>query len=188
MAEPSGKITSLLVALRSGDQKAMDSLIPIVYGELRRLARRHLRKEGPGNTLQTTALVHEAYLRLVGADVPWNDRVHFYALASTTMRRVLVDHARAKRRLKRGGDAGNVTLDEDLIPGGSGKWDILELDEAMTRLGKDAPRQVRALELHYFAGLPHADVARALDVSVSTVRNDLRVALAWLRREMTPPR
>ena len=165
----------------------MDSLIPIVYGELRRLARLHLRKESQGHMLQTTALVHEAYLRLVGADVPWNDRVHFYAVASTTMRRILVDHARSRRQLKRGGDVRNVTLDEELVPGESGKWDILELDEAMTRLEQDAPRQVRALELHYFAGLSHADVAHVLVVSVSTVRNDLRMALSWLRREMTPP-
>lgn len=173
--------------MRTGDQDALESLIPIVYDELRRLARRHLRKESKGHTLQTTALVHEAYLRLVGAEIPFNDRVHFYAVASTTMRRVLVDHARAKKQKKRGGNARNITFDEGLVAGVPGKWDIVDLDEALSKLEQKAPRQVRALEMHYFGGLSHAEVAQALEVSVSTARNDMRVALAWLRREMTPP-
>lgn len=185
--DSSGDITSLLVALRSGDRQAMESLISIVYAELRRLARLHMRSERREHTLQTTALVHEAYVRLVGADVPWQDRVHFYAVASNTMRRVLVDHAKSRRRKKRGRDFQKVTLDEGLVAGEPGKWDVVDLDEAMTKLEKQAPRQARALEMHYFGGLSHEEVARALEIPVSTVRSDMRLARSWLRREMTSP-
>lgn len=181
----SDDITTLLVALRSGRREALQELTPIVYDELRGLARRHMRKESGGHLLQTTALVHEAYVRLVGAELPWQDRVHFFSVASTTMRRVLVDHARAQRRDKRGGGAGHLPLDEELVGGSAAGWDIVDLDLALAKLEKLAPRQVRALELRYFGGLTHAEAARALEISETTVRRDIRLAQSWLRREMS---
>lgn len=177
------EVSALLVAWRSGDPQALDRLVPLVYAELHSLADRQLRRERPGHSLQTTALLHEAYLRLVGAEVKWEGRVHFFAVAAQIMRRVLVDHARARARDKRGGGAEPVTLDDGLVEGGSSP-DVLDLDEALERLSALDERKARAVELHYFGGLTYDEVAVAMEVSPATVHRDLRLAKAWLYREL----
>jgi RNA polymerase sigma factor (TIGR02999 family) len=181
--EPTGEVSRLLDAWRAGDDAALDRLMPLVYDELHLLAHRQLRAEQPGHTLQTTALLHEAYLRLVGAEVPWSGRVHFFAVAARAMRRVLVDHARGARREKRGGGVTPVTLDEGLVSPG-GRTDMLELDDALERLADLDERKARAIELHYFAGLEYEEIAAALGISAATVHRDLRMARAWLQREL----
>lgn len=155
--------------------------MPLVYAELQSIARRYLQGEPDGHTLQTTALVHEAYLRLVGASADWQDRRHFFAIAATTMRRILVDHARANRRLKRHHGDAPVSLNAIASPETSDPVDILALDEALTRLAAEDPRKAQAIELHYFAGLSYAEMAEALGVAEATVHRDLRFARAWLR-------
>jgi RNA polymerase sigma factor (TIGR02999 family) len=172
-------VSALLVAWRGGDRQAFDQLVPLVYGELHSLADRQLRRESPGHSLQTTALLHEAYLRLVGADVRWEGRVHFFAVAAQIMRRVLVDHARARARNKRGGGVAPVTLEDALVEGGSSP-DVLDLDEALGRLSALDERKARAVELHYFGGLTYDEVAVAMEISPATVHRELRLAKAWL--------
>jgi RNA polymerase sigma factor (TIGR02999 family) len=172
-------VSALLVAWRGGDRQAFDQLVPLVYGELHSLADRQLRRERPDHSLQTTALLHEAYFRLVGADVKWEGRVHFFAVAAQIMRRVLVDHARARARDKRGGGAVPVTLDDALVEGGSSP-DVLDLDEALGRLSALDERKARAVELHYFGGLTYDEVAVAMEISPATVHRELRLAKAWL--------
>lgn len=183
MAEPH-EVTRLLEAYRGGDREAFDRLVPLVYDDLRRIARAHLRRSGSGQTLNTTGLVHEAYVRLVEVErVEWNDRNHFLSVASRMMRRVLVDHARRRKAAKRGG-GGEVTLEEERLLVTAAQADtVLELDEAIGRLEEDHPRPARAVELHYFGGLPQSDVGEVLGVSQPTVARDLRFALAWLGRE-----
>ncbi len=181
-------ITQLLLAWGTGDPAAFDALIPIVYGELREQARRALRDESVGHTLQPTALVHEAFLRLVEQRrAQWESRTQFFAVAAQVMRRVLVDHARARRSAKRGGGAHHVTLSE----GGSAAEraeandvDVLALDEALGRLTTLDPLKVRLVELRYFAGLTVAETAQALGVSPSTIDREWAVARRWLRREL----
>lgn len=181
MAEPPpGAVTRLLHAWREGDQEARDELIPLVYRELHRVAERQLRREGPGATLRTTALVHEAYVRLAGADVPWADRGHFFAVAARQMRRVLVDRARARNRSKRGGGLERVTLDPGLLGEPCRMADLLALDEALEALASMDPRKARVVELHLFAGLTAEETAEALDISPATVFRELRTARAWL--------
>ena len=177
-------VTALLSAWRQGDHVARDRLLAIVYDELHRQARHVMRGDGPGHTLQTTALVHEAYLRLVHADVPWEDRAHFYAVAARTMRRILVDHARSKRREKRGGGIVEVTLEESAVIDPQRPPDLEALDEALERLGEIDERKARAVELHYFGGLSYDETARVLDVSPATVHRDLRMAKAWLYQQL----
>lgn len=155
--------------------------MPLVYAELQTIARRHLKGEAGGHTLQTTALVHEAYLRLVGTSAAWKDRRHFFAIAATTMRRILVDHARAHRRIKRHGEASDVSLESIASPEVSDPVDILALDSALTRLAAEDPRKAQVIELHYFAGLSYAEVAESLEIAEATVHRDLRFARAWLR-------
>lgn len=181
-AHESGEVSRLLDAWRGGEEAALERLMPLVYDELHALAHRQLRAEHPGHTLQTTALLHEAYLRLVGADVPWEGRVHFFAVAARAMRRVLVDHARALRRDKRGGGVAPVTLDESLQ--GAAVPDMIGLDEALERLAALDERKARAIELHYFAGLEYEEIATVLAISPATVHRDLRMARAWLQREL----
>lgn len=176
-------VTHLLASWRAGDERARDQLIPVLYDELHRLAERSLRGERPNHTLQATALVHEAYLRLVGADVPWEDRAHFLAVAARVMRRILVDYARSRGRHKRGGDFARVTLDESLATPDRAP-DILALDEALERLAAHDGRKARVVELHYFGGMRRNEVARALEISLPTVDRDLRVARAWLYSQM----
>lgn len=183
---PQSEVSQLLLAWRHGDSGALDRLLPLVYDELRALARRHMVGERPDHTLQTTALVHEAYLRLCGADVTWEGRVHFLAVAAQVMRRVLVDHARARRRAKRGGGAAPVTLDEALVVSPEPAPDLVALDEGIARLSALDERKARVVELHYFGGLTYDETAAALGVSAATVDRELRLAKAWLYRELRP--
>ena len=156
-APPEPPVTQLLHAMRRGSEAAREQVADLVYGELHRLAGRALRGERDGHTLQTTALVNEAYLRLVEADVPWEDRKHFYAVAARAMRRILVDHARAKRRSKRGGGEAPVTFEDD-VPAAQRPGDLVALDDALKRLADHDPRKAQAVELHYFGGLDRKSV------------------------------
>ncbi|HXI02500.1 MAG TPA: ECF-type sigma factor, partial [Candidatus Saccharimonadales bacterium] len=158
---------------------------PRVYDELRRIAGRYMRSERPGQTLQATALVNEAFVRLVGMDVEWKDRVHFVSVAAQAMRRILVDRARARGRAKRGGRPLKATLDEGLVVSGEPDPMVLDLDRALAKLEEQDPRKSRALELMYFGGLTQAGIAEVLGVSVPTVERDLRQARAWLYRELS---
>jgi RNA polymerase sigma factor (TIGR02999 family) len=162
-----------------------ETLFPLLYAELRRLARRYLGHERPGHTLQATALVHEVYLRLVPqADATWEDRGKFVGIAATVMRRILVEHARSRRRLKRGGDAERLPLDHDVaaVDADAERWE--DLDRALDRLAALDPRQARVVELRYFGGMTVDEAARVLGVSEKTVKRDWSIARAWLRREL----
>jgi RNA polymerase sigma-70 factor (ECF subfamily) len=188
MSAPSSQqqITRLLQAWREGDGEALDALIPLVYDELRRLARRYMRGQKPGHTLQTTALVNEAYMRLVGSDqVRWQNRTHFFAVSAQVMRRILVDFARARTNLKRGGGAANrVTFDEaiELVPGR--RTDLVALDDALRALADLNARQSQIVELRYFGGLTEEETAEVLGISERTVRREWALARAWLFREL----
>jgi RNA polymerase sigma-70 factor (ECF subfamily) len=179
-------VTQLLKRWSDGDRGALDALMPLVYDELNRIARRHLSREQPGHTLQPTALVHEAFVKLVGErEMDWQSRTHFVAVAAQTMRFILVDHFRRKRMAKRGGpDAVHVTFDEELGVAAHGDERLLDLDEALTRLTEQDQRKGRIVELRYFGGLSVEETAAALDVSVATVMRDWRMAQAWLQREL----
>lgn len=177
----SDSVTRLLLEWRSGRQEARDELWPFIYEELRRLAGRYMRDQKAGHTLQATALVHEAYVRLVGAEVAGESRGQFIALAARAMRSILVDHARARGRAKRGGDAARVTLDEGVLVGGDRLEGLLEIDRALERLAEHDPRKADVVELHTFGGLTHGEIAEVLKVSESTVRADMRFARAWLQ-------
>lgn len=182
----SQQITHLLLAWGQGDQAALETLMPLVYGELRKVAARHLRGQREGHTLQTTALVNEAYLRLIDASqVQWQNRAHFFAVAAHFMRRILVDFARSRNYQKRGGGAQAVELDEAMIVAPERGADLLALDEALTRLQALNERQAQVVELRYFGGLSEEESAEALKVSVRTVRRDWNFARVWLHRELT---
>ncbi|MGE3844473.1 MAG: sigma-70 family RNA polymerase sigma factor [Vicinamibacterales bacterium] len=178
-----GQITELLVRWQAGQGTALDDLLPLVYRELKDLARAHLKRERAGHTLQPTALVHEAFLRLIEQKrVAWRDRSHFLAIAAQCMRRVLVDHARRRAAQKRGADPVLVALDSDVrVPGAS---DVLALDDALKVLEQLDARQHRVVELRYFAGLGIEDIASTLNMSPSTVKREWATARAWLRREL----
>jgi RNA polymerase sigma-70 factor (ECF subfamily) len=184
---PDGSVTQLLAEWRGGDQAALARLIPLVYAELRRVASARLRNEAPNHTLQTTALVHEAYVRLVGLErMTLRDRTHFFAMAARLMREVLVDHARRRDARKRGGGITVLGL-EDVIAGAeSAIVDVLALDEALTELSALDERLCRVVELRYFAGLNIAETADALDVSSATVERDWTVSKAWLLQRLAP--
>lgn len=174
-------ITGLLAEWRSGNQEALDRLTPLVYAELKRLAERMFRRESAGHTLQPTALVNEAFEALVRMDVSWQDRTHFFALSARLMRRILVNHANARRAGKRGGGEAHVPLSDDLAPGVPGPDDdILALDAALEALARENMRRAQVIELHYFGGLTYPEIATALELSPSTVHEDLRGAKAWL--------
>jgi len=181
-------VTALLRAWGLGDLRASEELVPLVYEELRRQAQRALRRERPGHTLQTTALVHEAWLRLDGQhDSRWESRTQFLAVAAQMMRRVLVDHARTRRALKRGGGGTLVTLgDATNAAAASDEVDVLALDDALARLATMDPRKARLVELRYFAGLSIPEAAAALGISQATVGREWAVARMWLRRELEP--
>lgn len=186
MTEPT-TITRLLREWQEGDPEAADRLMPLVYDELRRLASAAMRNERSDHTLQPTALVHEAYLRLAGADIAWQDRAHFLAAAATAMRRVLLDHARAKGRAKRGGGAVRLTLIDSLHAGTSASQaveDFLTLHTALERLAEQNPRRVRVVELRYFGGLNLEESGAVLGLAPSTVHRELKLARAWLYRQM----
>ena len=185
MSPSSHIVTRLLQEWGGGDRGALDRLIPFVYEELRRQAARHLRRERSGHTLQTTALVHEAYLRLVDQKgARWQNRAHFYAIAAQLMRRILVDHARKRRAAKRGGSDLRVTLNQASDPAGGPEVDVLAVDEALTRLAALDPQQSRVVELRFFSGLTVEETAEVLGISPRTVKRDWNVAKAWLHREI----
>ncbi len=181
-------VTRLLVEWRGGRRDALDELIPLVHDDLRRIAGGHMRREGRAHTLQATAVVNEAYLKLVDAEVAWNDRVHFFAVAARLMRRILVDHAKAKRSEKRGGALRQVTLEEERLgppAANGGEIDVVEFDRALEAFAKVDERKARVVELHYFGGLNYDEIAEALEISAATVHRDLRLARAWLHRELS---
>ncbi|MFN7948331.1 MAG: sigma-70 family RNA polymerase sigma factor [Blastocatellia bacterium] len=180
------EVTQLLAAWSNGDQAALDELMPLVYGELRRLARRYMNRENPGHTLQTTALVNEAYLRLVDArEVQWQNRAHFFAVAAQMMRRILVDFARSRQNLKHGGDAQQVSFDQALMVSWERRAELVALDDALNALAALDPRQAQVVELRFFGGLSNEETAEVLKVSVGTVRRDWSLAQAWLYRELS---
>jgi RNA polymerase sigma factor (TIGR02999 family) len=180
-----GEITNLLRAWSGGDQAALDRLAERVYPELRRMARRYMKAERRVNTLQSTALVHEVYLRLVDVRrVEWRERAQFYAMAAQMMRRILVDAARARASKKRGGSAARVNIDDAAVVSPAPDQSILALDEALTELSRVAPRQARVVELRYFGGLTEEEIVAALDLSPRTIRRDWSFAKVWLSREL----
>jgi RNA polymerase sigma factor (TIGR02999 family) len=178
-------VTQLLQAWSGGNREAIDQLFPIVYEELRRQAARHLRAERAGHTLQATALMHEAYIKLVDQrEVRWQNRAHFFGIAAQAMRRILVDHARARHAAKRGGSAIQVPLEEAHDVAEASGVDLLDLDRALTRLAEFDPQQARIVELRYFSGMSIEETAEALGISPATVKRDWSMARAWLRREL----
>jgi len=181
-----GEVTALLVSWREGDQNALEKLIPIVYSDLRRIAARYMRSQQEGHTLQTTALVHEAYLRLIRErDRTWENRAHFFGVAAVIMRNLLVDHARAATRGKRGGAAVEIRLDDAGAALSSvDPEDLLALDEALHRLAEVDPRASRIVELRYFVGLTNEEIAEVIAASEKTVKRDWNTAKAWLRAEL----
>ncbi len=185
MPSPPENVTRLLQAWSGGDREALDRLFPTLYEELRRQAARHLRAERAGHTLQTTALVHEAYLRLVDQrEVRCQNRAHFFGIAAQAMRRILVDHARSRHAAKRGGSAIQVPLEEAHAVADASGVDLLDLDEALTRLAALDPQQARIVELRYFSGMSIEETAEVLGISPATVKRDWSMARAWLRREL----
>lgn len=183
---PPPDATRLLQAWAQGDQAAFEELIPLVYDELRRLAQRELRRERPGHSLQATALVNEAYLRLIDLNrIEWQNRAHFFAMAARMMRRILVDWARARGNQKRGGGVPTVSLDEGLLVSTDPGCDLVALDDALETLGAMDPRKGQVVEMRFFGGLTVEETAAALHVSADTVMRDWRSAKAWLLRELS---
>lgn len=177
-----GEVTRLLQQWSDGDATALDSLTPLVYNELRKIAGQVFSREFGSHTLQPTALVHEVYAKLVGVNSDWESRAHFYALAARMMRRLLVNHAHGRKAAKRGGDALKLTFDDSRAAAADREEDVLELDEALAALHECDPRKAGVLELHYFGGLTHAELAAALGISESTAVRDLRVGRVWLQK------
>jgi RNA polymerase sigma factor (TIGR02999 family) len=178
-------VTRLLKEWGGGNKAALDELMPVVYQQLRKLASICLLSERPDHTLRATALVHEAYLRLVDADVAWQDRVHFFAVSARLLRRILVDHAKANRRQKRGGGAETMALDEAVMIGPQTTGGVVELDMALQRLAANDQRKSDIVELLCFGGLTYDEAAAALKISPATVHRELKLAKAWLHRELT---
>ena len=178
-------LTDLLVDWRRGDQSALAKLTPLVYDELRRMAHRYVQRERSGHTLQTTALVHEVYLRLAGdQQIEWRDRAHFFAVSAQVMRHILIDHARRRRYAKRGGDAPHVSLTDANAMTQERAKELVSLDEALDELAKLDQRKAKVVELRYFGGLSLEETAEVIEISVMTVRRDWRAAKAWLFRRM----
>lgn len=179
-------VTQLLVAWNDGDQAARDELMSVVYQELHRLAHHYMKRESPGHTLQTSALVNEAFLRLVDQkNVQWQNRAHFFGIAAQMMRRILVDYARQRRYAKRGGGARQITLDEGLVVSDERNAEVVELSEALDRMAEFDQRKAQTVELRFFGGLSVEETAEVLAVSPGTVMRDWTLAKAWLRREMS---
>ncbi len=186
MATPTPQnVTQLLLAWGEGDESARDELIPLVYDALRRIARQRLRNEREGHTLQTTALINEAYLKLIESPVSWRSRAHFFGIAARLMREILIDYARARKRLKRGGERHRISLTEADAIAQEQAVDLLALDEALTRLAAVDPQKSQIVELRFFAGLTIEETAEALGASTATVERGWRAARAWLQTEMT---
>jgi len=190
MAAPSThEITRLLRAWSAGDQAALANLTPLIYDELHRAAHRYMVGEQPGHTLQTTALVHEVYLRLTDVkDVDWHDRAHFFAASAQLMRRILTDYARARQALKRGGDSPHIALDETCVISSQPSGDLLAVDDALTKLAAFDPRKSQVVELRFFGGLSIEETADVLKVSRVTVDRDWKLAKAWLVQQLSPGR
>ncbi|HKE04137.1 MAG TPA: sigma-70 family RNA polymerase sigma factor [Blastocatellia bacterium] len=179
------EVTQLLIAWGNGDREALDKLVPLVYDELRRIARRYMEREPAGHTLQTTALVNEAYLRLIEQKgMKWQNRAHFFAISAQLMRRILVSMARARHANKRGGDARQVSLDEALVISEERAAELVALDEAMNELAALDPRRSRVVELRYFGGLSVVETAEVLKISPETVMREWKRAKAWLYTEL----
>jgi RNA polymerase sigma factor (TIGR02999 family) len=189
MEDKSGEVTRLLHEIQQGNRAAEDQLIPIVYSQLKRIAANQIRRERPGHSLQPTALVHEAYLRLNRLDeIDWQGRSHFYRISANIMRRILVDRARAEQARKRGDGAVQVTLDSAVMIAEGATVDVLAVDAALTRLSKLDKRQAAILEMHFFAGQTFEEIALELGLSTRTVKRDWTMARAWLHDELAPLR
>jgi RNA polymerase sigma factor (TIGR02999 family) len=184
MSPDPGEVTRLLIDLQEGKPEAENLLLPMVYDELRRLARSYLRRERPDHTLQATALVHEAYIKLAGQKGTWQNRSHFFGVAAQVMRRILVDYARSHGAAKRGSGGVKVQLDEALPISAAQSRELLDVDAALTRLEAVDPRQARVVELRFYAGLSIEETAEVLSCATRTVTRDWRMAQAWLRREL----
>jgi RNA polymerase sigma factor (TIGR02999 family) len=183
---PPQEVTQLLVDWGNGNQAALDRLMPVVYTELRQLAHRYMRRERPGHTMQTTALIHEAYLRLVDQNqVRWQHQAHFFGIAARLMRQILIEHARSRTRAKRGGGVGTISLDEAAIVSQARATALLALDDALERLATIDPRKSQVVELRFFGGLSVEEAAQVLNIAPNTVLRDWRMAKAWLRREIS---
>ena len=182
MSDPN--ITELLRSWVDGDQRSLDELTPLVYDQLHRIAARIFRAERADHTLQTTALVHEAYARLVDVEVEWKDRSHFFALSARMMRRILVDHANARSASKRGGKSADLALDDVIVVSPELGDDVLNLHEALNQLAEHDKRKAEILELHYFGGLTYEEMSEVLGLSSSTLDRDIRFAKAWLRTKL----
>ncbi|HYL99171.1 MAG TPA: sigma-70 family RNA polymerase sigma factor [Blastocatellia bacterium] len=181
------EVTQLLADYRNGDSSALDRLFPLIYDELRRLASSYMRRERRDHTLQTTALVHEAYIKMVGPqNIPWQNRVHFFAVAAKIMRRILIDRARTRNYAKRGGGAIKLSLDEALVLTDSRAAELVALDDALNELAELDPRQSQVVELRFFGGLTVEETAQFLNISSDTVTRDWNVAKAWLYRQIMP--
>jgi len=179
------RVTELLLSWRHGDQDAREELIPLVYGELRRVARRYLRQERPDHTLQSGALVNEAYLRLAREEAPqWKDRAHFFGVAAQLMRHILVDHARSRNAAKRGAGVPRLALDDQIALPRSRDLNLLALDDALNRLAEMDPQQSKLIELRFFGGLSIEETAVVLNISPATVKREWTTAKAWLQHEM----
>ncbi len=186
MAAIPQEITQLLLSWSKGDEAALDRLIPLVYPELRRLARRYMRRENSPHTLQTSALINEAYLRIVDQqDVEWQDRAHFFAVAAQVMRRILIDHARSHHYAKRGAGTRHVPLDETAVISQERAAEFVALDEALTRLATVDPRKSQMVELRFFGGLTVEEIAEVMKLSPITIKREWRSAKAWLHSEIT---
>ena len=184
--QPPSEVSLLLQEWRNGDSKALDALLPVVYKELRRLAHVHLKKERPDHTLQSAALVHEAYLRLIGLSAPqWESRAHFFAIAAGLMRQILVDYARRHTAKKRGGSLCKVSLNDATTASRRKDVDVVALDDALKTLAKIDARQSRVVELRFFAGLSLREISEALEIAPATVQRDWTAARAWLHREIS---
>jgi RNA polymerase sigma factor (TIGR02999 family) len=181
-----GEVTQLLEAMHEGDLGAAEKLLPLVYTELHRLAKAYMRGERPDHTLQATALINEAYLRLLGEDVGWKNRAHFIGVAAHVMRRVLVDYARAHNADRRAGGLKRVELQEDLVISPERLDEVTLLDDAMTRLALSNPRQAKVVELRYFGGLSVEQIAQVLEIAPRSVKRDWSLARIWLFRELRP--
>jgi RNA polymerase sigma factor (TIGR02999 family) len=180
-------VTDLLLKWSNGDQAALDELMPLIHGELRRLAHRYMSRERDGHTLQTTALVNEAYLRLVNRQrMQWQNRAHFFAIAAQSMRSILVDHARTQAAAKRGGGAGKIEFDEALVVSQERAAEVVAVDEALRRLAEIDPLQSRLVELRFFGGLTIEETAKVLELSPATIKREWTTAKAWLFQELNP--
>lgn len=184
--EFSGDVTQLLVRWNTGDEKAAEDLLPVVYAELRKLANRYLRRERSDHTLQATALVHEAYLKLIDQDrVEYQNRLHFYGLAASLMRRILVEHARTRGAIKRGGEVQTISLDQAVEVSNERGEDLVAVDEALAALSEQDPQLTKIVELRFFAGFENQEVADLMGISVPTIVRKWRIAKAWLYRYLS---